>query len=134
MTLHEFLIYTSWVITFALLMAVPSVVTQIILARRQRKLLAATPFFATWSKVQEELVDKLHHPHIEAQETDGLLEKLEQLTTAGVSSISVVDRKRLNVLLHERMSDPNQTESERTRAELLIFVMKRVQSDQQKLN
>jgi hypothetical protein len=128
-TWHSFMMYGVWFTAFAVLMAIPSVITHILIYRRQRQMLATSPFFTSWARLQSELADTLHHPHPESQETDLLLEKLEKVTTFGVSTISVEDRSRLTALLRERMDDPAQTESERTRAELLLFAMRRVQQE-----
>jgi hypothetical protein len=128
-TLHSFVMYGIWFAAFAVLMAIPSVVTHILIYRRQRQMLETSPFFTSWVRLQSELADTLHHPHPEAREMDSLLEELEKVTTLGVSAITTEDRTRLTTLLRERMDDPGQTESERTRAELLLFAMRRVQQE-----
>ena len=130
MTFHEFLVYSLWFIPFALLMAVPSIVAQFVFLRRQKKIYQDSPFFSSWKRLQTELADTLHHPHIGAEEVDSLLEKLETFTTVGLSTISNGDRKRLMVLLQERANDPTQTSSERTRAELLLITMQKVKHDE----
>jgi hypothetical protein len=128
-TWHSFVMYGIWFAAFSILMAIPSIITHILIYRRQRNMLATSPFFTSWVRLQSELADTLHHPHPEAQEMDSLLEELEKVTTFGVSTITTEDRTRLTALLRERMDDPNQTESERTRAELLLFAMRRVQQE-----
>jgi hypothetical protein len=122
------------------IMAIATIVMQVIflaiiiyMLRKQSQMYKKSPFFASWNRLQTELADTLHHPHIEAQEMDGLLEKLEVFTTAGLSTISKEDRARLIVLLNERVNDRDQTDSERTRAELLLFAMKRVEEEQAEL-
>ena len=114
---------------FAILASVPSIIAQFVFLRRQKKMFQDSPFFASWKRLQSELADTLHHPHPEAQETDHLLEELETVTLAGVSGISTVDRARLIELLKERAADTEESSSERTRAELLLIAMRRVEQD-----
>lgn len=73
-----------------------------------------------WEKVQQQLVDDLHHPHSKHLETDLLLEKLNALT------INNLERDRLKELLVERSVDPTVSEAEKKSAELMIYVMERV--------
>jgi hypothetical protein len=73
-----------------------------------------------WSALQKEVADTLHHPHPESAELDGLLEDLEALR------LDAVKTARLNTLLREKVDDKTQSEDERKRAELLLFIMSRV--------
>ncbi len=78
-----------------------------------------------WSSLQKEVADALHHPHPESQEMDKLLEKLEALV------ITAEERSQLEKLLHRISRDTLQSEGERRRAELLLFLMPRVVRESQ---
>jgi hypothetical protein len=118
--------YTLLAMLLAFLAGVPAALLQLYFHRRERK----SPMWSAWSGLQKELVNLLHHPHPEAREMDALLEKLQTFTAAGLSEISDTDRARLTSLLRERMDDTAQTQSERLRAEFLLFAMPRVLKEQ----
>jgi hypothetical protein len=73
-----------------------------------------TPF---WGAFQKEVAAALHHPHPESQELDSLLELLEK------RELSHIQRDRLTALLRQKADDKNQSEKERTRAQLLMVAM-----------
>ena len=76
-----------------------------------------------WARVQRQIAEDLHHPHVRYKEMDTLLEELEALT------LSEGDRARLKVLLVERSTDmhPDITPAQREKALLMLHVMDIVQ-------
>ena len=72
-----------------------------------------------WATLQKQVADALHHPHSKDKETDGLLEKLEALT------LTQEERGRLEVLLKTKTTNPEESDQEKKRADLLLFLMPR---------
>jgi hypothetical protein len=72
-----------------------------------------------WAQIQTRIAVDLHHPHPRYIEMDGLLEKLENLT------ITLEERKRLEILLQERSIDMHEdiSELQRKEAKLMNQVM-----------
>jgi hypothetical protein len=112
-------------VCLAAIAGVPGALVQVWLYMLERRRQKKSLLWQAWASLQAELAQTLHHPHPESQEMDRLLERLQDFTLAGVSSISEVDRIRLTQLLRDKVDDPNQKKEERVRAEFLLFAMPR---------
>lgn len=119
-------------LVFGLAIGVPGALLQYYLIKRERRRITNSPLWSAWSALQSELARTLHQPHPEARELDGLLEKLETFTVAGMSTISSHDRTRLTVLLREKVDDPKQTKPEKMRAEFMLLAMPRAEEEREK--
>jgi hypothetical protein len=115
----------------ALLVSVPGVVTQIWLYNKEKARQRASPLFSAWSELQTELAKTLHHPHPESAPMDKLLEKLETFTVVGLSEITDDERRALIGMLRKIADDKNQKDSERQRAQFLLFAMPHAQKEQE---
>jgi hypothetical protein len=79
-----------------------------------------------WQRLQSQFSSDLHHPEPRYAEMDALLEKLEALT------ITNGERLRLRYLLLQRSTDTDVTEEQRTKAAMMIQIMKMVLIEKEK--
>jgi hypothetical protein len=112
-----------WIVAISLLLTQATLLLALLVTLQRGKRLKnienhmaeMSPF---WKTFQTKVVSKLHHPHIDSQELDQLLEKLEALT------LSKEERKKLISLLREITDDPHSEDQEL--AHFLLFAMPRV--------
>jgi len=94
-----------------------------VMLAKSRKRMSVAPF---WEILQTRMSAKLHHPHPESRELDGLLEKLENKPT----DLEPYERLRLEALLGEISANDEETKDERNSAEFLLIAMREVVLEQ----